>query len=346
MRRRVLPAPLVLSLAATGCIDTLDQEQSTLGERTRDCVVPLPEGVEELGAPVSLEYPGKSLWLWSNAAAFVDQASALCSDGPDLFRDGDGAPTPLFALDSDELASNVARDDGRRLELVAVGGFSHEDTGYVFYEHRLQGPGFFDSELLGTGLCVLDPGEERCERLRRNASSVLWGPEQRFLNSGGVVVSERALVFGCRRVADFLRVCTMTGAPLDALTDPTSYQPYDYFHGWVDDPLAASVVIEELGSVTVSLARDGYLATTLDPFDGHVYVSLSEDLLSRQFSRRLDVFATPLPESGLAIGGREHSGLRDDPNELHVSYVTDRPGAAGLHLASFRFFGKFGGHFQ
>ncbi len=165
--------------------------------------------------------------------------------------------------------------------------------------------------------------------MRENASSVLWGPEQRFLNSGGLVVGDRALVFGCRRVADFLRVCTMTGAPLDALADPTSYQPYDYFQGWVDDPLAASVVTEELGSVTVSLARDGYLATTLDLLDGHVYVSLSEDLLSREFSRRLDVFPTALPESGAVRSAvAQHSGLRDDPNGLHVSYATDQPGAA------------------
>ncbi len=170
MRRRVLPALLVLSLPATGCIDPIDQEQSTLGERTRRLPRAATGGVEELGAPVSLEYPGKSLWLWSDAAAFVDDAAALCSDGPGLFRDGDGAPTPLFTLDSDELASNAARDDGRRLELVPVGGFSHEDTGYLFYEHRLQGPGFFDSELLGTGLCVSSTRARNtanaCERTR------------------------------------------------------------------------------------------------------------------------------------------------------------------------------------
>jgi len=357
MRVTHLISMLALTAAASGCIDELGHEKSEVGELVRDCVVPPWAGVEKLTAPVSLEYPRGSLWIWdrleltdgrssTNLAAFVTSADELCRRGPNLLLDSNGNPASLLALSESELLENAARNDGRSLELTATGGFVRDGQGYLFYEHTLRGPGAFDAVNLGSGLCVRKADEPSCERIVVDGSTLLWPGDTRALNSGGLVLSDRAVVVGCKRVADFLRVCTLSGAPLDRLSEPSAYQFMNYFDGWVDDPLRASVITDELGQVTVSATEVGFFATLFDLFDARVYVRLSDDLLSKPFEHRVELFATELPASGFSRGGREHAGLRREQRTLHISYETDDPNAPGLHLASYRFLGKLGGLYQ
>ena len=91
-----------------------------------------------------------------------------------MTRDAAGAPRSLLALSPDELAENTTREDGRQLQLSAHGGFVSDEVGYLYYEHTLVGPGVFDAEVLGTGLCIVQGSGEPCERLRLNGSTLLW----------------------------------------------------------------------------------------------------------------------------------------------------------------------------
>ncbi|MGB8298291.1 MAG: hypothetical protein WCG85_22950 [Polyangia bacterium] len=347
---------VVLVALASACIDHIAEETSTVGELTSDCVVPVPDGVRSLAAPASLEYPDGSLWIWRsldladgqivpNASAFVSDANQVCGSGVTLELDASGAPASLLALTPQETQANAARTDGRQLALVPFGGYVYAGQGYLFYDHALLGPGIFDEESLGTGLCVRADQAVTCDRVTLNDDTILWQADQRILNSGGLVVDDRALVYGCRPVASFSTLCTVSGAPLDALEDPSAYEVYNAFNGWVDQLSDASALADELGPVTVSAFSGTFMATILDIFESRFYV---RRMLSAtgDMDRRIAIFDALPPASWFLGGGREHSGLRRSPRTIHVSYSTSAAAAPGLHLATFRFFGELGGPYQ
>jgi hypothetical protein len=348
-QRRLLVALVALTSA---CIDHIDEETSSVGQLTSDCVVPVPDGVRSLGAPASLEYPDGSFWIWRsleladgqivpNATAFVSDAAEACGSGVSLGLDASGAPASLLALTQQETEANVARTDGRQLALVPLGGFVYAGLGYLFYDHTLVGPGIFDEESLGTGLCVRADQAVTCDRVSVNGDTILWTQAQRILNSGGLVVGDRALIYGCRPVASFSTLCTVAGAPLDAVEDPSTYQVYNAFNGWVDQLNDGSAIADELGPVTVSAFSGAFMATTLDIFESRFYVRRMSSATGAM-DRRIAIFDALPPTSWFLGGGREHSGLRRSPRTIHVSYSTSVAVAPGLHLASFRFFAELG----
>jgi hypothetical protein len=347
---------VVLVALAPACIDPIAEKTSTVGELTSDCVVPVPDGVRSLGAPVSLEYPDGSLWIWRsleladgqsivNASAFVSDATQVCGSGVTLKLDASGALASLLALTPQETQANAARTDGRQLALVPFGGFVYAGRGYLFYDHALLGPGIFDEESLGTGLCVRADQAVTCDRVTLNDDTILWTPDQRVLNSGGLVVGDRALVYGHRPVASLSTLCTVSGAPLDALEDPSAYQVYNAFNGWVDQLSDGSAIADELGLVTVSAFSGTFMATVLDIFESRFYVRRMPSATG-EMDRRIAIFDALPPTSWFLGGGREHSGLRRNPRAIHVSYSTNAAAAPGLHLATFRFFGELGGLYQ
>ncbi|MGE0402695.1 MAG: hypothetical protein AB7T06_38685 [Kofleriaceae bacterium] len=331
-------------LLAAGCVNTLEEHESRVGELERDCVIPIPEGVAALGAPVSIEFDDASIWIWeslslsddstvANAAARITRDA--CARPPDLARDVAGIRSVL-ALSIEELASNATRTDGKRLALVPSGGFAHDGLGYLFYDHVLYGPGFFDAETLGTGLCVLDPKSANpCERI--GDDTILWRPDRRVLNRGGVVVDDRALIAGCRKVASFDEPCIVNGVPIADVREPDAYQVWDAFHGWVDPMTDASELTNTIGSLTIAPFDGGFIATQLELFDNRVVVQLS-DRAEQDYGHRITAFDVLPPTQWFVSGGREHASLRTDPRSIAVTYATDNPAAPGLHLVEFRFF--------
>lgn len=338
----------MLLLVAAGCVHAIEEESSSLGRVVRDCVVPVPAGVTALSAPVSIEYEDSSLWIWpivetadgglvANAAARVLEASEVCDAGPTLFLAGDGRPRSLLALSAEELEHDQTRTDGKRTWLKATGGFVNDGDAYVFYDF-LEGSDIFNSESIGTGLCVVTGDAPECVRAENAGSAVLWRPEERVLNQGGLVAGDRAFVYGCRTVAALSSVCTVTGAPLDRLVDPAAYQVAG-IDDWHDDLRDAANITNELGPITVSAYRGGYLLTTLDLFDQRVLVRRARDATG-EFDRRIDLFGVVPTEAGFPGGGREHAGLRRNEHQLNVSYSVERGGRTELHLITFELHGE------
>lgn len=107
-------------------------------------------------------------------------------------------------------------------------------------------------------------------------SSVLWRPGERVLNQGGLVADDHAFVYGCRAVAALSSVCTVTAAPVDRLTDPGAYL-VSGIEGWRDRLHDAWNIANELGPITVSPYRGGYLLTTLDLFEQSIFVLGARD---------------------------------------------------------------------
>ncbi|HJX66825.1 MAG TPA: hypothetical protein VJ860_23070, partial [Polyangia bacterium] len=106
----------------------------------------------------------------------------------------------------------------------------------------------------------------------------------------------RALVYGCRRVASFSTLCTVSGAPLDALEVQSAYQAYNLFNGWVDQLPDASVLADELGPVTVSAFSGAFMATTLDIFESRFYVRRMSSATGGM-DRRIAIFDALPPAS-------------------------------------------------
>jgi hypothetical protein len=349
-RSRWLVSALLLGAS---CVDTIEQHTSTVGEIVRDCLVPPPAGVAALDAPVSLEYPDASLWFWERvdfvgggplfgAAARVTSAAEACAAGPRLISDDRGAPASVLALTAAEQAGNGARTDGRRLALVPFGGVVVDGVGYLYYDQVLRGPGLFDEVPLGTGLCVLDQGARACERA--SGGAVLWPPDERVLNRGGLVVGtgagRRALILGCRRVGAFEHPCTLAGVPTASLRDPAAYQVWNAFDGWVPRLTDATSMADEPGALTVAPFEGGYIATSLDIFASRIQVRRADQAMG-PYGHRVEALAAVPPASPFVHGGREHAALRPEARSIAVTYQTDGAAAPGVHLVTFRFWGSF-----
>jgi hypothetical protein len=263
-------------LVMAGCVHSIEEDASTVGVLVRDCVVS-----ETLGAPVSLEYPDRSLWLWSDGAAFVVSAESAC-------RSGVVKGPPFTASD-----------------VTPLGGFVHDGIGYLFVEAAGG----------GTELCTIAPAATQCD-----PRPVAFAQTERVINRGGVVDGDRALLLGCRPVAAFESPCLVTGAPLDRLDDPAAYQVWNVFSGWEDELSAGSSLGNELGAVTLSRWNERWLATSVDPFTGQVYARFSSEAQG-DYGHRIAMFSVSLTESGFVSGGREHAGLRREPGTLHLTYA-------------------------
>ena len=331
------------------CIVAIDEERSAVGV-THDCLVPTPAGVARLSAPVSLEFGDRSLWIFDfveldsgervfNAAAFVTSVEEVCGAGPLLQRNADSMPTSLLALTAEERRSNRERADGRQLQLQPTGGLVHQGTGYLYYDHALVGPGLFDREHLGTGLCVLPIGAQRCNRLVRNGGSILWAPAESVLNQGGFVVDGRAYIYGCRQVAEFTAPCVVFGVPIDDIESPPAYKVLSFFAGWVDELERGSTVVNALGALTVAEAEAGIVAVVVDTFESRAYVRRAKGP-DEALGRAIASFDLAVPNSLFVVGGRAHASLRRSSLEFHVSYLSDDPAEPGLHVTTFRLFGS------
>lgn len=342
-------------LALVACVEPIREHESTVGEVVRDCIVPPPPGVTALDAPASIEFPDASVWFWATleragatplagAAARVTRADDVCARGPALITDDRGSPVSVLALTASEEADNAARGDGKRLALEPQSGLVADGTGYLFYDHVVRGPGVFDAEAVGTGLCTIDPGGTRCERITdAQGSTVLWRPGERVLNRGGVVVPDaggaRALVFGCRQVAAFEHPCTVAGVPIASLRNPEAYEVWNAFKGWVPSPIDATTVSDEAGAFTLAPYGAGYVATSLDLFSSRVFVRRATSPIG-PYGTRVSVFDAVPSASFFVSGGREHAALRPEPRSIAVTYRTDGVAAPGLHLVTFRFWGE------
>lgn len=350
---------VLCALPMAACVTTIAEHDSPIGEIVRDCVVPPPADVAALDAPVSLEYPDRSLWLWEElpgtdgrprrgVAAWVSSVEDGCA-GLALIADGAGAPVAVLALTPQEEADNASRTDGKRLALAPTGGVVHAGTGYLFYDLIERGPGLFDVTTLGTGLCALAPGATACARVADTTGATrLWTPTTRVLDRGGVVVPDaeapggaRAVIAGCRRVAAFDDPCVVTGAPAAALADPTAYQVYSVFAGWVDALTDATTFTDAPGALTLAPYDDGFLATAMAIFDNQIVVRRSARVTDG-YGHALAAFDVVAPAAWPFVrGGREHAALRPTPRSIVISYATDGAAAPGLHLVAFRFFGAF-----
>jgi hypothetical protein len=319
------------------------------GTVLRDCVLVPPSGFSDLGAPVALEYPEGSLWVFEslpregggelrNTLALVSDVDALCAQGPTLELDGDQQPVVALALSEAEVQANAARTDGRRLDLVPLGGFVHEGLGYLYYDQRLSGPGIFDSELLGRGLCIFEEGPTApCLRVTVGGQTLLWGPVSHPFNRGGLVEGDYALLPGCFRPAAFEDMCTLARAPLASLEDPATYQYHNPFSGWQSDPSNAGVLFNHAGQLSLrwNTFLGSYLALGADIWESQV-VAYTAPVPTGPWEGPDVLFDAVPPASFFLAGGVEHQSLAAQGDQLlRLSYFTNTTGPAhGLHLVT------------
>lgn len=347
---------MLVTASSTGCVESLGEERSRIGTLVRDCVVPRPPGITRLGAPTSLEWPGESLWIWesfelddgtlsSNAFARVRSADDACSGRLDVVRAADGAPARLLALSADEQLAEESRTDGRHLALVPAGGWVHDGRGHLYYELRENGPGFFDSRVLGTGLCIVEGASSTsCERVTRDGDPILWEAHARPLNRGGFVDADGfAVVYGCAHAAAFEEACTVARVDPSEAAEPSAYRFHHPFDGWIDDPANAGIVARHFGQLRVApnAHLGGIAAIGIDAWSSSAVVyradGPTDELRNAEW-----LFDAVAPATFFLEGGVYHPSL--DPTgsgrTIDLSYATNAEGPNdGLHLATYRFDG-------
>lgn len=300
-----------------GCIDVLgmDSPRSPAGVVTRECVLPWTHG-----GPTGVEWTdrGVSLWVWDDGRAIVGSEDEACA-GPSFVA---GAPVPLT---DEEIAENAARSDGRALATTPLGGFVAGGVGVLYFDLQLRGPGIFDAEWRGQGICTLAAPDAPCVR----APALLWTTGGRGWGGAGFVDGDHAVVGSCAQVADSTRICTVARVPQAAAADPSAYE-YAGPDGWTSDPTAARVAVS--GPVTMTLAPSslGTLAVFPDIFAPSLRVAAAADPDAPFGADVLLAPASP-PPSFFISGGREHAALRD-AGDLVLTYGS----GSSLHVLGFR----------
>jgi len=354
---RLLPRPAAIMLAlcfCAGCGVVMDTETSVsrLGTVTGDCVVPVPAGLEALGAPVSLEFAEGSLWIFGetrltqpnttgsntipNSAALVRSVNDACTGHLEVLPDANGAPAPFIALTPEEEAENAARTDGKRISVTPRGGLVWQGKGYLYYDVLLLGPGVFDMEWLGTGLCVTPAAGSACAR----QGALLWSGAQSSWGSSGFVDNDGYVyLIRCFHAAAFEDLCGVTRVMPENMADPEAYRFYNGFNGWVEDPRNFTVAFDGPGAVTLGYNAflGQYTAISANIWDSSIEMRVAPSP-SGPWENSHRLFPAVKPDSWFISGGTEHPALRSaDGRILAITYhTTSTTGPSGLHLVSFQ----------
>jgi hypothetical protein len=343
-------------LLSAGCVKNLGTESATshspkAGTLLRDCVVPMPAAVAAWSAPASIAYPDGALWILQSAtlgngsaapgaAIWIASADAACAGPADLLRRPNGGPAALLVLDDAETSANAARTDGRALALVPKAGFSDGGLAYLYYDHVLAGPGPYDIELLGTGMCVLDTIVGTCARaVDDSGSTVLWLGDELPIRSA-FVDAGMAYLLACRQPASLMQSCVLARVAPSSAGTAAAYEYFDAFQGWGAGGTQGTQVIDDLANVSLSYNpfHGRYTVVLTNVFDGKVSLRLGS-VLDGSFGNPIPLFnaVAPAPDS-LLDGGAEQTSLRgDDGRVIHVAYAAGSFAARELHLASFQF---------
>jgi len=310
------PMRPLLALALVACVDDLgtDVPGSRAGVVVEDCVVP----VAGRGAPVALEYveTGSSLWLWDDARALVTSAEAACAGDVTVLA---GAPVPLLP---DETAP---RTDGRHIAVTPRGGFVAGGRGYLYYDKQLLGPGFFDVEPLGVGLCLVDAPDQPCAR----TPDLLW--TGRAWGGPGLVGADGyAYLTSCAHVGAFTDACAVARVRPEQAADAAAYQRLGFDGTW-SAGADSIVALGGTGDFTVEPALGRWLAIFPDIYGVRLRAAIG-DGPGGAFDEPVTLFPAA-PTTGFFIaGGRSHAALRRG-DLLAISYASQ---PSGLHLVSFR----------
>jgi len=349
---RVALVVVAALLGGAGCAVEMEEESLRIGAVVADCVLPVPPEVTALGAPVSLDFADGSLWIFGsteltapnaagamvlpNAAALVRTVADACAGRLDFVRDASGAPQPLVPLLPEEEQANAARTDGRFLDITPQGGFVHDRRGVLYYQQVLRGPGIFDAEVLGVGVCLADGPGTPCVR---DATLVFAGSTPAWGGSGVVGDDGYAYVTTCFHAAAFEDLCGVARVPPDEAADPAAYAFYSVFGEWTTDPRNFSAVITDATRVTPGRdpALGRFTAVFPDIWESTIVLRLARDPWGG-FGFRWRLFEAVPPDDWFIGGGVEHAALRSaDGLTLAVTYsTTAAAGPAGLHLVTVR----------
>lgn len=349
------PAAMMLVLfICAGCGVVMDTESSAsrLGKVTGDCVVPVPASMEALSAPVSLEFAAGSLWVFGetrltqpsttgsdsipNAAALVRSVNDACTGHLEVLPDANGAPAPFIALTPEEEAENTTRTDGKRINVAPRGGLVWQGKGYLYYDVLLLGPGVFDMEWLGMGLCVTPGMGSACAR----QETLIWsGAQPSWGSSGFVDNDDYVYLVRCFHAAAFEDLCGVARVMPESMADPEAYRFYNVFNDWVEDPGNFTVAFRGPGAVTLGYNAflGQYTAISANIWNSSIEMRVAPSP-SGPWENPLRLFPAVKPDSWFISGGTEHPALRSaDGRTMAITYHTvSSTGPSGLHLVSFQ----------
>lgn len=348
--------PFVALMLFAGCVWKLDEERIRTGHVVEDCVVPRPAQLASWHAPVSVEYPDRSLWIWEeviandgtplrNVGAFVSSSEGACSGDLEFVVDAEGTLLPLVSLTDEEELENATRTDDRWVRLSITGGFVYEGRAHLYYEKVLAGPGFFDAHVLGMGLCVIGTTGWECERVTpgvyADEPTLMWAHGSRVWNRGAFIAPDGyAYLWGCLHAGAFEDLCSVARVRPTEAADPSAYRFAGWGGSWIDDPWNAEVLCENAGWITPDFNSylDSYIVVTANIWESTIELRHSDEAAG-DYRDAIHMFDAVPPDDWFIGGGIAHAALSSESGRtIAVSYYTDVSGPDdGLHLVTFRF---------
>lgn len=350
--------PLVLCIAGwllPGCVVALGEEP-LFGEVSRQCEMATPVGIDSQPAPFALQFENETAFLFGetwlaeadesgrrqrdNTFARVADVDAACAGELEYARDDHGVALQVIALNAEELAHNQSSDD--RIVLWPVGAFVFEERAIVYYDKQLlRGGDYFDGVRIGTGVCVMEPGQA-CVRAEPNLfvdePTLLWRwPTPSFGNGAFLANDEHAYLYSCEKHGDFDHRCRTARVDPTQVGDPSAYEYLRFGGEWS----------ERVEDSTTDIRDQTSMSTGWNEFT-QSYISMASRLLDEDIELRraaepfagwdapVTLFDAITPSSWFVGDVRVHSGLSTHERDLVISYHSNTEGGSGNHLAVFR----------
>jgi hypothetical protein len=257
-----------------------------------------------------------------NAAALVTSVDAVCGGtfGPVVL--------PIVPLLPAEAQGNATRTDDKRTVPVPRGGFSAGGRAYVYYDLVVRGPGLFDEEWVGAGVCPLDAPTAPCARDDR----LLWSGHARSWAASGYVGDDGlAYLAACAHAAAFTELCGLARVPAANSFDASAYRYWSPTAGWIGDPEDYGVAFSGPTYATLGRGPDGGVLAVSPNIWTSTIEARAAAAPDATFGKAF-VLVTARPPAVWFIGGGVWHHSLDLPGAVTVSYSTDD----GVHLVTAR----------
>ncbi len=353
---RWIPLSLIAGafVLGNGCIVSLDEEP-LFGEVTRQCEMATPASIESQPAPFAVRLPDGPAFLFGetwlpeadgsgrrqrdNTFARVADIEAACAGELDYTLDDEGSPLQVIALNADELTFNETSGD--RIVLWPTGAFVFEGRVVVYYDkHILNGGDYFDGTLVGTGVCVMEPGEA-CVRAEPNQfvdePTLLWSwPTPSFGNGAFVANDGLAYLYSCEKHGDFDNRCRTARVDPAQATDPSAYEYLRFGGEWSDTVQDAIDDVRDQTSMSVMWSdfTGSYITLAARLLDENIELRRA-DAPSGEWDSPVTLFDAVTPSSWFVGDVRIQPALAESDRELIISYHSNSDEGSGNHLAVF-----------
>lgn len=358
MRTSVLLRWISVGVAAlaSGCITAIDEADFPPGQRVTHCVTDVPATVRDGSGALSLEFAQGDMWLFNETTIAVasgpmplSNAGAVLSGTPEcgatwpMITDSSGRPRQIIPFTADEAAFNRDSAGTARIAIWPIGGFVHENVGYVYFQKAVV-RAFPDITIIGVGLARIEwNGSARRLEAHRFAEepTLLWRSPERSWGQGAFIAPDGYVyLYGCGQNGGLTVDGAVARVRPEAAADPTAYRYYDVRNDrWIATPANAATILEDAGPASVAWSPflNRFIAVYAANLSNAIAIRLADNPWG-PFRTPRTLFSGDAPARFWIRDVQLHSGhFEENGRVLFLTYYSAPDGgAAGIRLVRYR----------